>query len=432
MIQTPKPRSFKFLPFLVSSLLLLLAGFFVYATRVDTRFFVFLSLALAVNVAVLLFSYRRFKGRKAVLKLQREEYAEKANLLKADLQQEAAAIASFREKIVSYGQLKGLLEKLGMCLSLDDVILTLCRETVALFDPRDITVILYLVDPATGGIAIVHASRNHHAISVKMKQGDMFDRWCLKALQPLVVQDTRNDFRFDAEKAEDEDRRQVRSLLSVPLLVHNKPIGILRLDSVLAGRFAEDDLRFLKTIGDVAAVALENAQLYDRVEDLAIRDSLTGLFLRRYLMERMAEEVPRHLRREKPLAFVMFDLDHFKSYNDRFGHPAGDILLKAVAELLRTHFGDPGMLVCRYGGEEFCVLMPECAPQDALARAEAFVERVARQDIVLRRENTRITVSAGVAGFPEQAKTREELIARADEALYEAKRNGRDRACLSS
>ena len=223
-----------------------------------------------------------------------------------------------------------------------------------------------------------------------------------------------------------------RSLISVPLSAGHAPIGILRLDSPLPARFSEEDLRFLKTIGDVAAVAIENAQLYDRVEDLAIRDSLTGLFLRRHLMERMAEEVARHLRRDKGLAFIMFDLDHFKSYNDRFGHPAGDILLRTLAELLKNHFSDPGNLVCRYGGEEFGVLMPECAREEAAAKAASFVELVATQDIVLRRERTRITVSAGVAALPDDAKTREDLIQKADTALYEAKRKGRNRVWLSS
>ncbi len=431
MIQKPKQRLSRYFLFFVASLLVPLAGFFIYAVRFDVRFFFFLSVALSVNVTVLFLFYHRLKSKKASLKLQREEYFEKANLLKADLEKESAAIAAFREKIVSYSQLKGLLEALGMCLTLEDTVNSLCKETVALFDSRDITVILYLVDHLSGGIAIVYASRNHHAVNIKMKHGDIFDRWCLKTLQSLYIEDTRSDFRFDVEKVDDEDMRRVRSLLSVPLLVHNKTVGILRLDSQLPGRFTEEDLRFLKTIGDVAAVAIENAQLYDRVEDLAIRDSLTGLFLRRYLMERVAEEIPRHLRRDKGMAFIMFDLDHFKSYNDRFGHPAGDILLKTMAELLKNHFSDPGNLVCRYGGEEFCVLMPECTKKEAAARANSFVELVEKKDIVLRREKTSISVSAGVAWFPDDAKTREELIQKADTALYEAKKQGRNRVCLS-
>lgn len=431
MIQKPKEQLSRYFLFLVASLLVPLAGFFAYAVRVEGRFFVFLSLALCVNIAALFLLYHRLKIKKSSFKLQREEYFEKANLLKADLEKERSAIAAFREDIVSYSRLQALLEALGRCLTLEDSVSALCQGTAALFDDRDSAVILYLVDQSSGRLVMAYAGRNHHAVNIRDQHGDIYDRWCFKILQALHIQDTRNDFRFDAEKAGDEAARPVRSLLCVPLLVQNKPVGILRLDSLLPGRFTEEGLRFLRTIGDVAAVALENAQLYDKVEDLAIRDSLTGLFLRRYLMERMAQEVDRHLRGEEEMAFIMFDLDHFKSYNDRFGHPAGDILLKAVAELLKDHFRGPGELVCRYGGEEFCVLMPGSAKKDAAAQAQVLVDRVRKQDIVLRRESTGITVSAGVAGFPADAKTRDELIRRADEALYEAKKKGRDRVCLS-
>ncbi|MBF0387839.1 MAG: sensor domain-containing diguanylate cyclase, partial [Candidatus Omnitrophica bacterium] len=394
MTPKPKQRLSRYFVLLVSSLLIPLAGFFIYAARVELRFFVFLSLALSVNIAVLFFFYHRLKNKKKLFRIQREEYFEKANLLKVELDKESAAIAAFREKIVSYSQLKVLLEALGMCLTLEDVVHALCKETVSFFHYQDSTIILYLVDHTSGNIAILYSARNHHLVNIKLKQGDVFDRWCLKTLQALHIQDTRNDFRFDAQKADDEDRRQIRSLVSVPLMVHNKVVGILRLDSHLPGRFTPEDLRFLRTIGEAAAVAIENAQLYDKVEDLAIRDSLTGLFLRRYLMERMAEELPRHTRREKTMAFIMFDLDHFKTYNDRFGHPAGDILLKTMAEMLKSHFSEPGNLVCRYGGEEFCVLLPECGRQEAYVLANAFVELIAKRTMVRRREITIITLSA--------------------------------------
>ncbi|MBF0594909.1 MAG: sensor domain-containing diguanylate cyclase [Candidatus Omnitrophica bacterium] len=408
-----------------------MVGFFIYAARVEIRFFFYLAAALAVNIIILFLFYRRLKRKKATAKLQREEFFEKTNLLKSELEKEGAAVAAFREKIVSYSQLKGLFEALSLCLTFEDTVRTLCSKTATLFDYQDSTIILYLLDHVSGDLAIAYASRNHHTVNIKMKRGDIFDRWILKTSQALHIEDVRNDFRFDVEKAGDEQTHPVRSLLGIPLLVHNKMIGILRLDSASPGRFSEEDLRFLKTIGDVAAVAIENAQLYDRVEDLAIRDSLTGLFLRRYLMERMTEEISRHLRRDQPMTFIMFDLDHFKTYNDRFGHPAGDIVLRTVADLLKNHFSEPGNVICRYGGEEFCVLMPECSRKEAVEKVTELVGLVAAYDILLRREKTRITISAGVAAFPGDAKTREDLIQKADTALYEAKKKGRNMVCVS-
>ncbi len=429
MIPRLKQRSSKYYILLVLSLLFPLIGFFVYATQYQTRFFSFLVIALLVNILLLFSFYRRLKNKKATLKIQREEFFEKANLLKEDLENEAAVINAFRKKIVAYSQLKGLVEKLSMCLTQEDSAHTLCRELGMLFEHDDVTVIVYVFYAPAGELAIIAAERHQRSVNIKNKRGDMFDHWVIKNLQPLHLEDARNDFRFDQDKFREEEVRAIRSILSVPLVIHEKVIGILRLDSPAPAKFHNEDLRFLKTIGDVAAVALENAQLYDRVEDLAIRDSLTGLYLRRHLVDRLGEELARHLRRDKPMAFIMLDLDHFKRYNDKFGHAAGDLVLKHMAMLMESHFGGAGNLLCRYGGEEFCVILPECAKDEAIDMARKFVERVEGEAVVLRREKTPVTVSAGVAVFPVDARTKEELVQRADQLLYEAKRKGRNQVC---
>lgn len=393
------------------------------------RFFLVISLALIVNIIMLLFFYRRLKDKKSEVKLQREEYFEKANLLKADLEKEWQVIGAFRQKIISYNQLKVLVEKLSVSMSLDDTARALCREVSKLFGHGDSTIAVYVFDQHTGELGITCAERNSKVINIRSKRGDVFDRWVMKTLQPLYLEDARNDFRFDMDKVDEEEVRPVRCLLSVPLMVHNKPIGILRMDSPVPDRFSKEDLRFFRTIGDVAAVAIENALLFDRVEELAIKDGLTGLYLRRYFLERFDEEMSRHLRKEKEMSFVMIDLDHFKKYNDTFGHAAGDIVLKSLAAILQKVFGAPGNLIGRYGGEEFCVLLPECGPKEALELAEHLIKRVEEEEIVLRREKTHITVSAGVASFPLSARTKEDLIEMADQALYQAKRKGRNRVC---
>jgi diguanylate cyclase (GGDEF)-like protein len=431
LIRKLKQRLSRYYFFLVVCLTLPLIGFFVYATHIQNSFFLLIIVSLAVNIIVLTLLHRRLKKKRAAVKLQREEYFEKANVLKDGLAREEKVISAFREKIVAYSHLKGLIEQLTACLSVEDTVQVVCKEVTNLFAQHDSTVILYLFDQGTGDLAIVHASAHFHPVNIKQKKGDIFDRWVRKTLQPLFLEDTKTDFRFDMEKVETEDKRPVRSLLSVPLIIQNKPVGILRLDSYLPDRFTKEDLRFLKTIGDMAAVALENAQLYDRVEDMAIRDSLTGLYLRRHMMDRLNEEISRHLRRDQEMSFIMIDLDHFKKYNDQFGHMAGDLVLKHLGQRLRQEFGGPGNLTCRYGGEEFCVLLPDCDKKQSVLKAEALVRQIDKEGIILRRERTRITISAGVAGFPVDARTKEDLIQKADDALYEAKRKGRNRVCVA-
>ena len=192
-----------------------------------------------------------------------------------------------------------------------------------------------------------------------------------------------------------------------------------------------EDLRLLTTIGDLGAVAVENAQLFERVEQLAIKDSLTGLYLRRYFLDRVGEEINRHLRHKNQLSFLMIDLDHFKQYNDTFGHMAGDIVLKKLGEFLTDFFKNPGYLVCRFGGEEFSVLLTDCPKSKAMEMAQTIRKKIEEQTILLRREKTRITISIGVASFPKDAQFKEELIHHADQALYQAKVGGRNRVCAA-
>ena len=178
-------------------------------------------------------------------------------------------------------------------------------------------------------------------------------------------------------------------------------------------------------------MAIENALLYERVEQLAIKDSLTHLYLRRYLLDRIPEEMSRQLRHGNQLSFLMIDLDKFKDYNDRFGHVAGDIVLRTIGMILKDFFEKPGNLVCRYGGEEFSILLPDCSKKKAQQLAEEVRKKIAEQSILLRREKTYITVSVGLAAFPADAQTKEELIHKADQALYRAKQEGRNQVGMA-
>ena len=426
MIAKPKKPSFKLYALVAGSFLLPLVGFFVYAVR-NPAAFLFLALALAVNIVLLVSLHRRLQKKQSVIVLQKEEYFEKANLLKSELERETQTIESFRRKIVSYSQLKDLTEKLSLCVNLEETSGILSFEVNKLFGDKDITVILYLFHSSTGELGISSSQKGQMQVSLKAKKGDLFDQWVVKTLNPLLVEDAKNDFRFDIEKMMSEEDRPIRSLISAPMLVGDKALGILRVDSASAQYFTTDDLRFLRTIADLTSVAIENAQLYQKIEEMAIRDGLTGLYLRRHMMERLNEEIGRELRRGRELCFLMIDLDRFKQYNDTFGHTAGDIVLRTVAGILTEHFSQPGDLVCRYGGEEFCVLLPDCPKTKAVALADEIRTKVQERQIVLRRQKTHVTVSVGVASFPGDAKVKEELIYKADEALYKAKEGGRNK-----
>lgn len=223
----------------------------------------------------------------------------------------------------------------------------------------------------------------------------------------------------------------------LPLAAHGETLGVLHVASpgaliTLAVRRDGEPLSLLKEAGEHVAVALANLALRDRLKQQSIRDALTGAFNRRYLEESLDREVARARRHRRGLGLLMLDVDHFKRINDRFGHEAGDEVLRAVAEvLLRGVRGED--VVCRYGGEEFAILLPDITLEAARMRAQVLVDALRALRVAHRGEGIgRVTASVGVAVYPEHGEEGAELVRRADAALYEAKRAGRDRVVASA
>lgn len=185
------------------------------------------------------------------------------------------------------------------------------------------------------------------------------------------------------------------------------------------------------TAGTIVAMGLFGRSLgahEDLLERLSLTDALTGLFNRRHFDLRVTEEVHRSVRKRTPLALMIVDLDRFKRINDRYGHLAGDEVLRVIASMVRDSFRATDV-VCRYGGEEIAVIAPDTGLEEALLLAERMRERVSQTAVQITGESERITVSVGVAALAGtgRAPSMDDLTARADEALYAAKREGRNR-----
>jgi diguanylate cyclase (GGDEF)-like protein len=179
-------------------------------------------------------------------------------------------------------------------------------------------------------------------------------------------------------------------------------------------------------VADNLALALSNLHLRARLQQQAIRDPLTGLFNRRYLDETLERELQRAERHQHPISIIMIDIDHFKRFNDIYGHHAGDLLLQAVGQFLRTHTRGED-IACRYGGEEFVLVLPEASLEEARRRAEHI--RTAMKHIFVEHNGQMLggnTISLGVAVFPTHGTTADYLIDEADRALYQAKGAGRN------
>ncbi len=182
----------------------------------------------------------------------------------------------------------------------------------------------------------------------------------------------------------------------------------------------------MRRAGEQVALALSNLKLQDRLRDQSIRDPLTKLFNRRYLEETMEREIDRARRKELPLGLMVLDIDFFKKYNDTRGHDAGDALLTQFAQLLMDQIRQED-IACRYGGEEFVVVMPGADDNITRDRAQRICDAVRRMKITIGVEVFGgVTISIGVTSYPAHGLRMDELITAADKALYEAKHDGRD------
>lgn len=226
------------------------------------------------------------------------------------------------------------------------------------------------------------------------------------------------------------------SALCVPMVAHGETLGVLYMQENSLTETQPEILalneQLAETSAEHIALALANLRLRETLRDQSIRDSLTGLFNRRFMEEALPREIRRAERSQHPFGVVMLDLDHFKRFNDTFGHAAGDTLLREVGALLqvKTRGGD---VVCRVGGEEFVLILPEIALEDACQRVEELRQNVRELAVTHRGQSLSIvTLSAGVAMFPQHGKDSETLLRASDRALYRAKREGRDRIVVDS
>lgn len=243
---------------------------------------------------------------------------------------------------------------------------------------------------------------------------------------PVVIENLSNS---SLPPAPPERDYKSNSFICFPLTTNNRTVGVLNLTDKRDGSaYSQTDLDLLEAIAPQLAVVLDRAAFQERAgmfERLSITDSLTGLLNRRYLNERLSEEVNRSNRDGSPMSFMMIDIDNFKSYNDRFGHQAGDEVLRMTAQFIKSVLRSADV-AARYGGEEFSAMLPQTTLSEARLIGERIRERVENAEFPKRQ----ITVSIGIAAYSPFHNTPDEIIEAADKALYQAKRIGKNNVQL--
>ncbi|MFA4993365.1 MAG: sensor domain-containing diguanylate cyclase [Candidatus Omnitrophota bacterium] len=360
---------------------------------------------------------------------QIENIKEQLNLINVEIKKTEEFGASLKLKITRYDNLKKFIEELNRSLRLEVVVNVLTSTVYSLISNSRGIALFYLLDNHSQKLNLIHSIKEDIQMVIRSKEGDIFDYWVLRHSRELIIEDLKNDFRFDLDTVRSQQMRPILSLISSPLISHHSLLGLLRLESDKSGSFDQDDLRFLSLVSGLGAAALENSLLFQKAQDLAIHDDLTGLFTKQYFTGRLKEEAKRCLRLDQRLSLMMIDIDFFKQYNDKFGHTAGDIVLKKVSFLLKDSLNQLKPLLCRFGGEEFLVMLPGLDKQKSLMVAEDLRRRIQSEKILLRRQNTSVTVSIGISSLPLDTKDEDELVQKADKSMYEAKQKGRNRVC---
>ena len=266
---------------------------------------------------------------------------------------------------------------------------------------------------------------NEAIFRTSFKKGEGISGMVADTGKRIYVKDTGKEERFLHYKG--ERRVENASMLSAPLIFKNEVLGVINFGRPGINSFSFSDIKMLTLVAGHVALAIANARLYTKTRELSVKDELTQLYNRRHFQQMLHREWKGAVRFVRDLSLIMIDVDHFKIYNDTFGHPQGDIVLKQIGQILHRNLREVDT-VARFGGEEFVLLLPDTDKHGAIAVAEK-VRRLVEQHRFTtegREAEHPITISAGIASYPDDVSEMDDLIDHADIALYRAKEGGRN------
>jgi diguanylate cyclase (GGDEF)-like protein/PAS domain S-box-containing protein len=362
----------------------------------------------------------QYEGRPAVLALIRD--ISESILIQKELQTANEELKISVEELEQRNREVTLLSELGdrlqKCASLEEAYAVIAEFSLQLFPSQSGA--LYMLDPIRNMLLAVATWGDPAMMAFSFPPSDC---WALRFGHKHIVKDTQAG--PHCIHLPETDSQGMLPYSCIPLIVQDDTLGVYHLRG-LPARSQGSWEQLAATVAEHIAVSLANLNLRETLRIQSIRDQLTGLYNRRYLEEALVREIRRAVRYQHQVVLLMLDIDEFKSYNDRDGHEAGDAVLRMLGDFLMANIRG-GDIVCRYGGDEIVVILPEVSLEDGRRRAEQLREGVKNLDVRLNgRSLEGFTISLGVASFPEHGLTAETLLRAVDSALYHAKENGRD------
>ena len=314
-------------------------------------------------------------------------------------------------------------QEINTIADLDTLYSTLCDTLQGYLKLTQLALMVYDDKEQVLQVKAVRGFSNEDQIlSATFKKGEGISGQVLETGQRIYAKDTSNDKRFLNYKS--GSLPQPSSFLAVPLNYKGKTVGVINYVRQGKDSFSFTSVRKLTMVANQVALAIANAKLYTKTRQLSVTDETTGLYNRRHFQQISQIEWKRAIRFNRPLSVVMIDIDHFKAYNDTHGHPQGDVALRTISQTMKRNLREVDLL-SRFGGEEFIVLLPDTDKHGAIAVAEKLRALVEQLNLKTT-EKQRLTISAGIANFPDDVTNADDMVDHADIALYRAKEEGRN------
>lgn len=358
------------------------------------------------------------------------------------LDQAKKEIQSHYDKIIQTNeQLEQANNKLTASLAEFYTLQQISQAISSIFDMNELLkfvndVIIGVMGVFHSTIALCHGPHNH----LKVQVSSIFDKKELAVVSDYINSDVLQpsvkeghsmiDNHVNPDEYPFTRGRNVQSLICVPLIAKGNVLGIVLIEHSIPNAFDNDNVRLLEIISQQVGIAIENARLYQQMHDLATLDGLTGAYNRLYFQDNLQLEFKKAQEGNYDLSLLIFDIDHFKKFNDTHGHLFGDLVLKNIAAFIMKKLRKEDIFA-RYGGEEFVILMPHTTLEQVVEKAEDIRAGIGSMIISDRVISASVTISIGVSSFPETADSQVSLVKSADDALYEAKHQGRNRVCVA-
>lgn len=318
-------------------------------------------------------------------------------------------------------------QELGTTATYDTVFNLMTTIVKGLFGTH--TCVIFLRDPREEIMKVKFVGSPYEKLFID------FDPFVSKSIVAKAIKDKKSinveDLHLQQEEELIPKAKLMRSIMVVPFVFQDNIFGAALIAHQIPKHFDKESLSMFTVLGNQAAISLRNIQLHETTATMAVTDSVSGLFTHGYFQDHLEKEFQRCKYANLSLSLLILDVDYFKRINDTYGHPQGDAILRQLGGVIKsvTRLTD---VVCRYGGDEFTVILSETNRIGAVLVAERIRQAVEDYEFVSGGKVLHISVSGGVACFPEDIATKKELIDKSDQALYEAKKQGRNRICFSA